>query len=83
MGRRDLRRHSQHLQQPVRRGNPTVNSWLQNGDAYAKATRDFVVSLPEPTRSQVSEVFTRSLSSIPLVLYRTGSKAAESTEDRV
>ncbi|KAK7990665.1 hypothetical protein PG990_014945 [Apiospora arundinis] len=42
-------------------GNPTVNSWLQNGDAYAKATRDFAVSLPEPTPSQVIEVFTRSL----------------------
>ncbi|KAK8007395.1 hypothetical protein PG989_001385 [Apiospora arundinis] len=47
--------------------DPTVNLWPQNGDAYAKATRDFVVSLPEPTQSQVIEMLTRPLSKVSLI----------------
>lgn len=45
----------------------TAKSSLQNGDAYSSATRDFVESFAEPTRSQIIEVFTRALSKVFLI----------------
>ncbi|KAH7311616.1 hypothetical protein B0I35DRAFT_411793 [Stachybotrys elegans] len=44
-----------------------VRSHLQNGDAYASATRDFVLSFAEPTRGQIINVFERSLTRVFLV----------------
>ncbi|KAG8159567.1 hypothetical protein KVR01_010204 [Diaporthe batatas] len=45
----------------------TARQSLQHGDAYSSATRDFVTSFSEPTRSQIIEVFTRALSKVFLV----------------
>jgi len=45
----------------------TARLSLQNGDAYSSATRDFVESFSEPTRSQIIEVFTKSLSKVFLI----------------
>ncbi|KAI2610575.1 MFS general substrate transporter [Hypoxylon sp. NC1633] len=47
--------------------DPIARLSLQHGDAYSSATRDFVVSFPEPTRGQMIEVFTISLSKVFLV----------------
>ncbi|KAI0206593.1 MFS general substrate transporter [Astrocystis sublimbata] len=47
--------------------DPKARSLLQNGDAYSSATRDFVLSFPEPTRSQIIEVFTRAISKVFLI----------------
>lgn len=47
--------------------NPTVRSSLQNGDTYASATRNFVVTLPEPPQGQVIEVFTKALAKVFLI----------------
>ncbi|KAI1779316.1 MFS general substrate transporter [Hypoxylon cercidicola] len=47
--------------------DPIARSSLQNGDAYSSATRDFVESFSEPTRGQIIEVFTRSLSKVFLI----------------
>ncbi|KAI0412612.1 MFS general substrate transporter [Xylaria grammica] len=47
--------------------DPMARSSLQNGDTYSSATRDFVMSFPEPTRSQVIEVFTRAISKVFLI----------------
>lgn len=45
----------------------TARERLQNGDAYASATRDFVLSFEEPTQSQIIDVFTRALSKVFLI----------------
>ncbi|KAK8124448.1 uncharacterized protein PG998_000207 [Apiospora kogelbergensis] len=75
--------------------DPTVRSSLQNGDAYASATRDFVVTLPEPPQSQVIEVITKALAKVFLIgiafpalaflffVYRAGSKAAHSARNGI
>ncbi|KAI1206005.1 MFS general substrate transporter [Annulohypoxylon truncatum] len=47
--------------------DPTARSYLQGGGAYSSATRDFVLSFPEPTRSQIIETFTRALSKVFLI----------------
>lgn len=47
--------------------DPTAKLSLQNGDAYSSATREFILSFPEPAREQIIEVFTRSLSKVFLV----------------
>jgi len=45
----------------------TARSFLQSGDAYSSATRVFVTSFPEPIRSQVIDVFSRSLRNVFLI----------------
>ncbi|KAI5926907.1 MFS general substrate transporter [Camillea tinctor] len=47
--------------------DPIARSSLQNGDAYSSATRDFVISFPEPTRGQIIEAFTRAVSKVFLI----------------
>ncbi|KAI1392916.1 MFS general substrate transporter [Hypoxylon trugodes] len=47
--------------------DPTARLSLQNGGAYSSATRDFVESFSEPTRGQIIDVFTRSLSKVFLI----------------
>jgi hypothetical protein len=47
--------------------DPTARLSLQNGDAYSRATRDFVESFSEPTQSQIIEVFTKALSKVFLI----------------
>lgn len=45
----------------------TARAYLQNGDAYASATRKFVLSFAEPTRSQIIDVFARALRKVFLI----------------
>ncbi|KAI1456980.1 MFS general substrate transporter [Annulohypoxylon moriforme] len=47
--------------------DPTARSSLENGGAYSSATREFVLSFPEPTRSQIIETFTRALNKVFLI----------------
>ncbi|KAI1157893.1 MFS general substrate transporter [Nemania serpens] len=47
--------------------DPAARVALQNGDAYSSATRDFVLSFPEPTQDQIIEIFTKSLSKVFLI----------------
>ncbi|KAI0887874.1 MFS general substrate transporter [Annulohypoxylon maeteangense] len=47
--------------------NPAAKASLQNGGAYSSATRDFVISFSEPTRSQIIETFTRAMSKVFLI----------------
>lgn len=47
--------------------DPTAKSSLQNGNAYSSATRAFVESFPEPTRSQIVEVFSRAFGKVFLI----------------
>lgn len=45
----------------------TARERLQNGDAYASATRDFVLFFEEQTQGQIIDVFTRALSKVFLI----------------
>lgn len=47
--------------------DPIARLSLQNGDAYSSATREFVESFSEPTRSQIIETFTKTLSKVFLI----------------
>lgn len=47
--------------------DPVARASLQNGDAYSSATRAFVESFAEPTRSQIVEVFSRSFNKVFLI----------------
>ncbi|KAF7937479.1 uncharacterized protein EAE98_001793 [Botrytis deweyae] len=47
--------------------DPTAILALQNGNVYSSATREFIESFSEPTRSQIIGVFTKALSKVFLV----------------
>ncbi|KAF7930902.1 hypothetical protein EAE99_004152 [Botrytis elliptica] len=47
--------------------DPTARLALQNGNVYSSATREFIESFSEPTRSQIIGVFTKALSKVFLV----------------
>lgn len=45
----------------------TAREILSNGDAYASATKEFVMQFPEPVRSQIISVFRRALRQVFLI----------------
>ncbi|TGO59529.1 hypothetical protein BOTNAR_0160g00050 [Botryotinia narcissicola] len=47
--------------------DPTAKLALQNGNVYSSATREFIESFTEPTRSQIIGVFTKALSRVFLI----------------
>ncbi|KAH7329611.1 major facilitator superfamily domain-containing protein [Stachybotrys elegans] len=47
--------------------NEMAQMVLRSGDAYASATRDFVMSFPEPVRSQMRDVYTEAFRMVFLV----------------
>ncbi|KAF7897360.1 hypothetical protein EAF00_005588 [Botryotinia globosa] len=47
--------------------DPTARLALQNGNVYSSATREFIESFAEPTRSQIIGVFTKALSRVFLI----------------
>lgn len=57
------------IEDPVARGS------LQHGDAYASATKAFVESFPEPTRSQIIDVFAAAMKKVFLVSIAFGGLA--------
>ncbi|KAH8895394.1 MFS general substrate transporter [Thozetella sp. PMI_491] len=55
--------------------NPAVQQLLSNGDAYASATRAFVLMFPEPVQSQIREVFLLALRKVFLISVAFGGTA--------
>ncbi|KAG7038216.1 MFS general substrate transporter [Colletotrichum scovillei] len=55
--------------------DPAVRSILQHGDAYASATKAFVESFAEPTRSQIIDVFTEAMRKVFLIAIAFGGLA--------
>ncbi|KAF7948276.1 uncharacterized protein EAE97_003687 [Botrytis byssoidea] len=47
--------------------DPTAKLALQNGNSYSSATREFIESSTEPTRSQIIGVFAKALSRVFLI----------------
>lgn len=52
-----------------------VREVLSNGDAYASATREFVLQFPEPVRSQIRDVFLKALRTVYLISVAFGGTA--------
>ncbi|GKT97457.1 multidrug resistance protein fnx1 [Colletotrichum tofieldiae] len=55
--------------------DPVARGLLQHGDSYASATKAFVEGFPEPTRSQIIDVFTEAMRMVFFIAIAFGGLA--------